>query len=75
MKKITVISPVVLNTSGASYQFAPKVEYEVADDIANHPYLRGFIATCIDITKPEEEPAPKRPPSTRRGVKNGRANH
>lgn len=75
MKKITVISPVILNTSGASYQFAPKAEYEVADAIANHPYLRGFISTCIDIAEPKEELVIKRAPSTRRGVKNGRANH
>lgn len=74
MKKITVISPVVLNTSGASYRFAPNMEYEVSDAVATHPYLSGFISTCVDITKPKE-PATKRAPVNRRGLKNGRSNH
>lgn len=53
MKRITLRSPLVFNHRGKATAFAPRVEYEVSDDVAAHPFIAAHLLKCEDITHPK----------------------
>lgn len=65
MKLITVNGPVNLRVDGEiGHTFKRGEAYEVSNDVAKHPYLKQYIATCVDlpstaskkVSKKEEAP-------------------
>ena len=65
MKRISLTGPVELRIGDDVMSFARGVSYDVADNIAKHPYLRQYIARVEDIAEPAK---PKRPARKTKGT-------